>query len=118
MGIRQIVLGICFASVGLFAQTAQISGSVRDASGSSVPDATIRVTQTATGATRTASSQADGGYVLPNLPIGPYLFEVTKDGFNKYVQTGIVLQVSTSPTVDVTLQIGSISTQVSVEAQA
>ena len=118
MGIRQIVLGFCFASVGLFAQTAQISGNVRDASGSSVPDATIRVTQTATGATRTASSQADGGYVLPNLPIGPYLFEVTKDGFNKYVQTGIVLQVSTSPTVDVTLQIGSISTQVSVEAQA
>jgi len=118
VGIRRIVLCICFASVGLFAQTAQISGSVRDASGSSVPDATIKVTQTATGATRTATSGTDGGYVLPNLPIGPYLVEVTKEGFNKSVQTGIVLQVNTSPTVDVTLQIGSISTQVSVEAQA
>ena len=118
MGIQRIVLGICLASVALFGQTAQISGSVRDASGSSVPDATIKVTQTATGATRTVSSGTDGGYVLPNLPIGPYLFEVTKDGFNKYVQTGIVLQVNTSPTVDVALQTGSISTQVSVEAQA
>ena len=109
---------MCFASVALFGQTAQISGSVRDASGASVPDATIKVTQTATGATRTVSSGTDGGYVLSNLPIGPYLFEVTKDGFNKYVQTGIVLQVNTSPTVDVALQTGSISTQVSVEAQA
>ena len=41
----------------------------------------IKVTQTATGATRTASSGTDGGYVLPNLPIGPYMLEVTKDGF-------------------------------------
>ena len=38
MGILRIVLGICFASVALFAQTAQISGSVRDASGASVPE--------------------------------------------------------------------------------
>ena len=118
MGILRIVLGICFASVALFGQTAQISGSIRDASGASVPDATIKVTQTATGATRTANSGTDGGYVLANLPTGPYLLEVTKDGFNKYVQTGIVLQVGTSPTVEVALQTGSISTQVSVEAQA
>ena len=118
VGIRRIALCICFASVALLGQTAQISGIVRDASGSSVPEATIKVTQTATGATRTVSSGTDGGYVLPNLPTGPYLFEVTKDGFNKYVQTGIVLQVNTSPTVDVALQTGSISTQVSVEAQA
>ena len=52
------------------------------------------------------SSGTDGGYVLANLPIGPYLLEVTKDSFNKYVQTGIVLQVGTNPTVEVALQTG------------
>src|ERR1700692_1813486 len=101
MGIHRLLLGICFASVALLGQTAQISGIIRDVSGASVPDAMIKVTQTANGAVRTASSGTDGGYVLPNLPVGPYLFEVTKDGFNKYVQTGIVSQVNTSPTVDV-----------------
>jgi hypothetical protein len=67
---------------------------------------------------RNATSGADGGYVLPNLPIGPYLLEVTKDGFTKYVQTGIVLQVDTNPTVDVSLQVGAVSEQVTVEAGA
>jgi hypothetical protein len=101
--------GLLFACVGLLGQTAQISGVVKDSSGASVPDAMIKATQTATGATRTVTSGADGGYVLPNLPVGPYVLEVTKDGFNKYVQSGIVLQVNTSPTVDVTLQLGSVS---------
>ena len=113
-----IVLGFVFASVALLGQTAQIGGIIKDATGASVPEATIKATQTATGATRTASSGTDGGYVLPNLPIGPYLLEVTKDGFNKSVQSGIVLQVNASPTVDVTLQLGSVSTAVNVEAQA
>jgi len=78
----------------------------------------VKATQTATGGTRTVTSGNDGGYVMPNLPVGPYMLEVTRDGFNKYVQTGIVLQVNTSPTVDVALQLGSVSTQVNVEAQA
>ena len=56
--------------------------------------------------------------MLPNLPIGPYLVEVTKDGFSKYVQTGIVLQVDTNPTVDVSLKVGAVSEQVTVEAGA
>ena len=57
-------------------------------------------------------------YVLPNLPIGPYRLEVTKAGFSTYVQTGIVLQVATNPTVDVSLKIGAVSEQVQVEANA
>ena len=47
--------------------------------------------------------------MLPNLPIGPYQIEVTKEGFSRYVQTGIVLQVETNPTVDVSLQVGAAS---------
>ena len=61
---------------------------------------------------------ADGRYVLPNLPIGPYRMEVSKQGFATYVQTGIELQVATNPTVDVTLKLGAVSEQVQVEANA
>src|SRR5579871_3249764 len=98
--------------------TAQVNGSVVDASGLAVPGAEVKVTQTATGLVRTTTSGADGGYVLPNLPIGPYLLEVTKEGFTKYVQTGIVLQVDSNPTIQVALKVGALSEQVTVEAGA
>ena len=96
--------------------TAQVNGTIRDSSGLAVPAAGIRMVQTATGAVRTANSGADGGFIVPSLPIGPYQIEVTKDGFSKYVQTGIILQVDSNPTIDVALKIGAVSDQVTVEA--
>src|SRR5579871_2801142 len=103
---------------GQGASTAQINGTVRDASGLAVPDAQIKAIQNATGATRTVASAADGSFVLPNLAIGPYTLEVTKEGFSKYVQAGIVLQVDSNPTIDVPLKLGSVSEQVLVQADA
>lgn len=100
------------------AQTSQIDGTVKDSSGLGVPGAAINVTQTATGVVRTAATGADGGYVIPNLPIGPYLLVVTKEGFTKYAQTGIVLQVDTNPTIDIILQVGTVNEQITVEANA
>ena len=105
------------AGIGV-AQTAQINGTVRDDSGSAIPGAAVKATQTATGVVRNTVSGADGSYVLPNLPIGPYLVEITKDGFQKYAQTGIVLAVNTAPTVDASLKVGSVNEQVTVEAEA
>ena len=74
--------------------TSQIQGIVQDASGLVVPGAAIRATQTDTGAVRNVTSEADGRYVLPSLPVGPYTLEVSKQGFATYLQTGIVLQVT------------------------
>jgi hypothetical protein len=116
--ITRFVLGVLLASASLWAQTSQINGVIRDSSGLIVPGAAIKATQTATGVVRTTTSGTDGGYVLPNLAIGPYLLEVTKEGFIKYVQSGIVLQVDTNPTVDVALKVGSVSETVTVEAGA
>src|SRR5579862_4286056 len=98
--------------------TAQIQGIVQDASGSAVPGAQVRVTQTETGTVRSATTGLDGGYVLANLPVGPYRLEVSKEGFSTYAQTGIVLQVATSPTIDVQMKVGAVSEQVQVEANA
>jgi len=98
--------------------TAQLQGIVQDASGSAVPGAQVTATQTTTGVSRVATTGSDGRYVLPNLPIGPYRMEVSKQGFATYVQTGIELQVATNPTVDVTLKVGAVSEQVQVEANA
>jgi hypothetical protein len=117
----RILSALCLSAVGLFAQSAavsQISGTVRDSGGLVVPDAQITITQTATGLTRTVQTSAQGDYTIPSLPVGPYKLSVTKQGFESYVQEGIVLQVSSNPVIDATLKIGSVNQQVVVEADA
>src|SRR5579864_2925755 len=116
--IAFVLLVTCGALWSQAASTAQINGTVRDASGLGVPDASVKATQTATGLVRTATSGPDGAYVLTNLPIGPYLLEVTKEGFSKYAQSGILLQVDNNPTIDAALKVGSVSEQVLVQADA
>src|SRR3954447_8770276 len=71
--------------------TAQIAGTVKDEQGGVLPGGTITATQTNTSLTRTAVSDDTGGYVIPNLPVGPYRLEATLQGFRTYVQTGIIL---------------------------
>ncbi len=109
----------CFSCAVAWAQgTAQIHGTVSDASGAAVPGAEVKATQTETGAVRTATSSATGGYVLTNLATGPYQLEVGKQGFTTSVQSGIVLQVNSDPLVDLALKVGAVTERVNVEANA
>jgi hypothetical protein len=120
--IRRAVLAVtAFVLIvaGLYAQgTSQISGTVRDSSGLAVSGATVQVTQSDTGAVRTVMTAADGAFVLASIPIGPYRLQITKEGFSTYVQSGIVLQVDSNPNIDVSLQVGSVTEQVQVQADA
>ncbi len=113
-----LILIAVFSAIGWAQATSQIQGTVQDSTGAAVPAATVKVTQTDTGLVRTVTSGSDGVYVLSNLPLGPYTLEVTKDGFSRYVQSGIVLQVNVNPTVDVALKVGAVNEQVNVEANA
>src|SRR5579871_654825 len=118
--VRSALL-LALACAGLWAQattTSNISGTVSDASGLAVPGADVKATQTETGLVRTVTSGADGGYLLTNLPIGPYQLQVSKTGFSTYVQSGIVLQVNSNPEINVGLKVGAVSEQVQVEASA
>ena len=110
----------CWASsvFGQALSTAQVNGTITDSSGAAIPGAEIKVTQTETSLSRTATSGPDGGFVIPSLPVGPYQMEISKDGFGKYVQSGIVLQVGSNPTFDIALKVGGVTEQVQVEANA
>ncbi|MEQ1945634.1 MAG: carboxypeptidase regulatory-like domain-containing protein [Bryobacteraceae bacterium] len=113
------LLFLCLCACAAWAQnTAQMHGVVQDATGAAVPAADVKATQTATGATRAVTTGADGGYILTNLPVGPYRLEVTKMGFTTYIQEGITLQVNADPLVDVALKVGAQTEQVTVEANA
>ena len=100
------------------ATTAQINGTVKDPSGAVLPGVEVTVTQTATGAKRSTVSNETGNYVLASLPLGPYMLQAELPGFKSYVQTGIVLQVDDSSAINVVLQIGQVSEQVEVQANA
>jgi hypothetical protein len=90
------------------ASTASIAGTVRDSSGSVLPGVTVTSTQTDTDLTRTVVSDEAGRYTISSLPVGPYRLEFMLPGFRTYTQTGIVLQVNGSPTINATLSIGNL----------
>lgn len=71
IGIALVCFLSCSVVWGQAISNARISGMVQDPSGSVVPGAEVRVTQTDTNAVRTAVSGDDGRYVLTNLPVGP-----------------------------------------------
>lgn len=98
--------------------TAQINGTVTDKSGAVVVSAAVKATQTETGIARTTMSNETGAYALPNLPIGPYRLEVSAQGFQTFVQTGITLEVGTNAVINAQLQLGQVSQTVEVQANA
>jgi hypothetical protein len=98
--------------------TAQISGAAQDQSGAVLPGVEVTATQTETGISRMTVTNETGHYVLPNLPLGPYKLEAALPGFRTFVQTGIVLNVNANPTINITLQVGQVSEQVEVQANA
>ncbi len=97
---------------------AEIHGVVTDSSGSSVPGADIKATQTDTRQVVSTQSNSAGAYVLANLPVGPYTLQVSAPNFSMYVQSGILLQVANNVQINVTMQVGSVTQQVQVTADA
>ena len=83
-----------------------------------VPAAQVTAVETSTGTTTQAQANSEGFYVLTGLPPGEYRLRVEKDGFQAYVQEGIVVQVNRPVSVNVTLQVGAATQTVSVAAEA
>ena len=93
---------------------ATLFGTITDAAGASVPDASVTVTDPTTSKTVTATTQNNGGYVVTGLTPGTYTVTIEKTGFKKSVQTGIVLVVFQKARLDSRLEVGEISTTVEV----
>ena len=98
--------------------TGQISGTVKDPTGAVVPNATITVTNTDQGAVvRTVTTSAGGDFSAPLLPVGRYSLTVEAPGFQKFTQTGIVVNVNDRLTFFPTLTVGAGGQQVTVQAE-
>ena len=97
---------------------AEIHGTITDQTGAVIAGVQIKATQTETRQVRTTVSNNDGSYVLPNLPVGPYSLEATAQAFNHYVQSGIILQVGNNVQINIALQVGAVTQEMRVSANA
>ena len=118
---RLFVMPLLFALVcaGAFAQAnSDLTGIVTDQTGAVVAGATIVLTDPATGYDKTTVSGETGLYDINGLNPATYNMKVTAKGFENFVQTGIVVNVSATSRVDVKLTVGSEAQTVTVEANA
>jgi hypothetical protein len=118
----KLLLPICFCSFFLltcqnllFAQdTTSLGGRVTDASGAILPGATVKLTLTATGITRTNKTDSSGEYQFSQLTPGKYDLTVAMDGFAPAEKAGMELLVSQPATVDVKMVVASVQQEVTV----
>jgi hypothetical protein len=98
--------------------TGTISGNVTDPSGLAIVGAQITVRNSLTGLTRSATSDNQGAFLFPLMPVGSYEISVELKGFRRFEQRGITVMVNGVASLQVTLQIGLLTESVTVEADA
>lgn len=119
------VAGFCFLVLLLFssrsqaqiAGTANLKGTVVDASGAVIPNADVTITEQNTGVKHQTKSGGDGVFIVTSLPVGTYTVTVTAPGFKTYEQKGIVLEVGSAISVNATLSVGAADVKIEVEAE-
>jgi hypothetical protein len=95
-----------------------INGTVTDPSGSSVPNATVKATETATGIDHTTVTTSDGGFAFQDIPLGQYKVTITATGFPPYTVDKVEVSAGTIYTLNVKLTLQSTTTTVEVSAAA
>ena len=91
-----------------------LSGTITDASGAAVPNATVAIRNGATGVITNAASNAQGLYNAPNLLPGTYEVTVTAAGFDTKVISNVVLAVGAQQVLNFSMKVGTVSEKVQV----
>ncbi len=119
---QAVLLLLCMGVVsGVHGQTStvgSISGTLRDQQGAVVPKADVVITEERTGQSRTVTTNEDGFYYAPSVPVGRYTVSAAPSGFKKTVNSGLDLHVSENLVVNVTLTVGQMTETVNVTAEA
>ncbi len=119
--LRNVLLSCLALGLGSLAygqSTATLLGTITDSTGAVLPNVQIAITNTATGLTRTATTNSTGNYNAPDLIIGTYNLKADLAGFKTFDKTGITLNVDATVRVDISMQVGESKESVTVEANA
>jgi carboxypeptidase family protein len=110
---------VLFAARGAWAQAnAGITGTVTDASGAVIPDASVTITNEGTSVSNKTTTSGSGTYAVTGLTPGAYTITVEKTGFKKSVQNHVNVEVTVTATRDFSMASGATTETVEVEAQA
>src|SRR5713226_6985249 len=95
-----LALSLLFTGIAFAQSTATIQGTVLDATGASVPNATVTVRNQNTGEERTTQTSAAGLYGAASLPVGTYRVEVKAPGMQTVVSNNVILDVGRTTVLD------------------
>lgn len=115
------VLSAClclYTAIAWGQATTSLRGTVSDPSGLSIHQARVTILNADTGFSRTVVTGPDGSYIFAEVLPGTYKMVVEAQGFNRYEQSGLMLQVELPATLDVRLKVGAANETVSVNAEA
>src|SRR5579864_4590029 len=110
--IHALILTLAFLiSTPVYSQIVggTLSGTITDASGAAVPNATVTIKNGATGVITNAASNAQGLYNAPNLLPGTYEVTVTASGFDTKVINNVVLAVGAQQVLNFSMKVGAVS---------
>jgi hypothetical protein len=112
------ILLVCFNQKALADDVyAAVHGTVADATGAVVPNATITVVNTSTGIATVRQADKTGYYIFPQLQVGgPYTVTIIAPGFQTFATTGLTLNVNDNREVDAKLRVGAATQTVEVSA--
>ncbi len=96
----------------------QIEGTISDANGAVVPNASVTATNKDTGTERQTTTDGNGVYKFPLLPLGTYRVTIEAANFKKLVRDGITLSTGQTATIDAVLQAGGATETVTIEADS
>jgi carboxypeptidase family protein/TonB-dependent receptor-like protein len=117
-GVLFLAVVLSPALVSAQSYTGTIIGSIKDPSGGVIPRATVTITNLQTDRQESVISDLDGRYRSLPLTPGEYRVEVNLSGFKRAARTGVTVQVNSTVVVDVTLEVGAVTDEVEVRANA
>ncbi len=109
---------LCAAAAFAQGDRGTITGTISDPAGAVVPNAAVEVRNQATDFRIPVGTSSTGNYTLANVPVGTYDLTVTASGFKKFVRPGIIVNVGGTIRVDATLEVGSTTDTITINAEA
>lgn len=109
-----LAAALCIIALAQSGPTGSLSGEIKDPSGSAVIGAKVTATNTGTGLSRTASTDSEGRWIIPVLPVGMYKVAIEATGFKRTTREGVAVEAAVPRAFDTELEVGEVTVEVNI----
>jgi len=116
---KLLILAVLISTLPSFAQetTGALQGTIKDSAGAIISNAHLVLSSDTLVGTKELNTDSSGYYHFSNVPPGTYTLKATAPGFDTMIRQGIIILVGHSPTLDLTMNVGAVSTTIQVTSQ-